>query len=137
MKSPSTTMPPRPAVQTTLDAVFGVKSKRVDAEVAAASGSTPAKKRRKVSERYFPPRRSFVNGYSSMRCSDSEEVTTVVETVAEEPIPPTGDEVVDGINNLEKDTMHESWYNALQGEFRKPYFKNVCASATPFSLFLT
>jgi hypothetical protein len=52
-------------------------------------------------------------------------VTTVVEAVVEETFPPTGDETVDFINNLEKDTMHESWYKALQGEFRKPYFKNV------------
>jgi uracil-DNA glycosylase len=62
-----------------------------------------------------------------MGCSNSEEVTTVVEPAAEESIPPTGDEVVDSINNLEKDTMHESWYEALQGEFQKPYFKNVRA----------
>lgn len=63
---------------------------------------------------------------------DSEEVTTTVETVvetaAEEPIPATGDEVVDGINNLEKNTMDATWYTALQGEFKKPYFKNVRAS---------
>jgi hypothetical protein len=63
-----------------------------------------------------------------MQWSDSEEVTTVVETATEEPILATGDEVVDGINNLEKDTMHESWYKALQGEFKKPYFKNVRVS---------
>lgn len=63
-----------------------------------------------------------------MRCPQSEEVATVVETVAEEPIPTTGDEIVDGINNLEKDTMDASWYKALQGEFKKPYFKNVGAS---------
>jgi len=69
--------------------------------------------------------------------SDSEEVETVAETVAKEPIPSTGDEVVDGVNNLEKDTMHESWYKALQGEFQKPYFKNVCASTISFSLVLT
>lgn len=62
-----------------------------------------------------------------MPCSVSEEVTTVVDTVAEEPIPATGDEITDGINNLEKDTMHESWYKALQGEFKRPYFKNVRA----------
>jgi len=37
----------------------------------------------------------------------------------------TGDEVVDGINNLEKNTMDATWYKALQGEFKKPYFKNV------------
>lgn len=47
-------MPPRAAVQTTLDAAFGVRPKRGVAEVIAASGSTPAKKRRKVSERYLP-----------------------------------------------------------------------------------
>ena len=62
-----------------------------------------------------------------MQYPNSEEVTTVVEAVAEEPAPATGDEVVDGINNLEKDTMHESWYKALQGEFKKPYFGNVRA----------
>lgn len=72
-----------------------------------------------------------------MRCPDSEEVTTVVETAAEEPTPATGDEIVDGINNLEKDTMHESWYKALQGEFRKPYFKDVRAFAMLFSSVLT
>ncbi|KAF9650838.1 uracil-DNA glycosylase [Thelephora ganbajun] len=60
-----------------------------------------------------------------MRYSDSEEVTNVVKIVAEEPLPRTGDGVVDGINSLEKDTMHESWYKALQGEFQKPYFKNL------------
>ena len=49
---PTTTMPPRAVMQTTLDAVFSVKSKRSAAEIAAAAGSTPAKKRRKVSERY-------------------------------------------------------------------------------------
>jgi len=88
-----------------LDAVFGVKKKRGGSEVAEASGGMPAEKRRKVSE--------------------SEKVTTLVEAVAEEDIPSTGDEVVDAINNLEKDTMHESWYKALQGEFQKPYFKNL------------
>ncbi|KAF9792244.1 uracil-DNA glycosylase [Thelephora terrestris] len=98
-------MSPRAATQTTLDAVFGVNRKRGAAEVATASGSVPAEKRRKVSE--------------------SEEVSTVVEPAAEESIPPTGDEVVDFIDNLEKDTMHESWYEALQGEFQKPYFKNL------------
>jgi len=61
--SPTTTMPPRPAVQTTLDAVFGVKTKRSAAEIVAASDSTHAKKRRKVSERYPSLRRSFVGGY--------------------------------------------------------------------------
>ena len=63
-----------------------------------------------------------------MQYTDSEEVTTIVEPVADEHIPSTGDEVVDAINNLEKATMHESWYKALQGEFQKPYFKNVRAS---------
>jgi hypothetical protein len=63
-----------------------------------------------------------------MQSSNSEEVTTVIEAAAEEFIPPTGDEVVDGINNLEKETMHESWYKALQEEFQKPYFKDVRAS---------
>lgn len=50
----TTIMPPRAPVQSTLDAVFGVKakSKRSAAELVAASGSTPARKRRKVSERY-------------------------------------------------------------------------------------
>jgi hypothetical protein len=33
--------------------------------------------------------------------------------------------------------MHESWYEALQGEFKKPYFKNVCASAILSSSVLT
>ena len=69
--------------------------------------------------------------------SDSEEVTTVVETIAKEPIPSTGDEIVDGINNLEKDTMHESWYKALRGEFQKPYFKEVCGPTISFFLVLT
>ena len=54
-------------------------------------------------------------------------MTAVVDDVAEEPTPATGDETVDGISGLEKDTMHESWYKALQGEFKKPYFKNVRA----------
>jgi hypothetical protein len=36
-----------------LDAVFGVNLKRGAAEVATASGSVPAEKRRKVSERYY------------------------------------------------------------------------------------
>lgn len=62
-----------------------------------------------------------------MRYYNSEEATTVVEAVTEERTPSTGDEVVDAINDLEKDTMHASWYNALQGEFQKSYFKNVCA----------
>lgn len=62
-KSPLTSMPPRVPVQSTLDAAFGVRPKRSVAEVAAVSGSTPAKKRRKVSERYHLPRRSFVGGY--------------------------------------------------------------------------
>jgi len=72
-----------------------------------------------------------------MRCPSSQEVTTLAEAVAEESSPATGDEVVDGINNLEKDTMHESWYKALQGEFQKAYFKNVRASAMLSSLVLT
>lgn len=43
-----------------MDAVFGVKLKRGAAEVATASGSVPAEKRRKVSERYPFPRHSLV-----------------------------------------------------------------------------
>lgn len=72
-----------------------------------------------------------------MQCSDSEEITTVVEAIAEERTPPTGDEVVDAVSNLEKDTMHESWYKALQGEFQKPYFKNVGALVPSSSFLLT
>lgn len=98
-------MPPRTAVQTTLDAVFSVKRKRTAAGVASASTSVPAEKRRKVSQ--------------------SEEVITPVETASEESIPATGDEVVDSINNLEKETMHDSWHRALQGEFQKQYFKDL------------
>jgi len=56
-------MPPRVVVQTTLDAAFGVRSKRGIAEVAMASGSTPAKKRRKASERYPFPQSPFVDSY--------------------------------------------------------------------------
>lgn len=62
-----------------------------------------------------------------MRCFDSEGVTTLVKAAPEESIPATGDEVVDSINNLEKGTMDESWYRALQGEFQKQYFKDVRA----------
>ena len=61
--APLTTMPPRPAVQSTLDAAFSVKSKRSIAEVVAASGSTPAKKRRKVSERYLSSPHPSVDSY--------------------------------------------------------------------------
>ena len=58
--SSTATMPPRAAVQTTLDTVFAVKQKRSAAEVAAASGGTPMNKRRKVSKGYTFPRRSLV-----------------------------------------------------------------------------
>jgi hypothetical protein len=47
-------MPPRAKLQTTLDTAFGVKLKRSAPEVVAATGSVPAKKRRKVSERCVP-----------------------------------------------------------------------------------
>lgn len=124
---PLVTMPPRVTAQTTLDAVFNVKPKRRAAEIAAASGSIPAEKRRKVSERYLLHGLclSFLRCYRFTQFSNSEEVKTVVEAITEESIPSTGDEIVDSINNLEKDTMDEGWYKALQGEFKKPYFKSV------------
>ena len=36
-----------------------------------------------------------------------------------------GPDIKHAIENLERDTMGESWYAALQGEFKKPYFHKV------------
>jgi hypothetical protein len=55
-------------------------------------------------------------------CSDAP--TTVVE----DPVA-TGEDVESALAKLEQETMHESWYNVLEGEFGKPYFKKVSITA--------
>lgn len=89
-QAPSVTMPPRAAVQTTLDAVFGVKLKRSAAEVAAASDSTPAKKRRKVSERCISPRRSLLQASDSCNAPIVRRLLPLLKPQQRSPSPRLG-----------------------------------------------
>ena len=58
------------------------------------------------------------------RYTYSDEPTTVVE----EPAFAAKD-IESALTNLEKETLHESWYNVLESEFQKPYFKKASNAA--------
>lgn len=67
---------------------------------ASTTTRVPAKKRRKV--------------------ESSDATTTTVDG------PAFSDEDVEAaLNDLEKDTLDESWYNVLEPEFKKPYFNKL------------
>lgn len=60
----------------------------------------------------------------------TETVTTVARTEKVEPVASTSTSQIEiplkvVLSTLEKDTMHPSWYNALEAEFSKPYFTKL------------
>ena len=55
----------------------------------------------------------------------SEALKNAVLVVGTRPNTADTTDIKHAIENLERDTMGESWYAALQGEFKKPYFHKV------------
>ena len=100
--------------------------------------SPPPKKRRKLdidnlsddSQRYDEPQLSshcFLSAYCLGRVrvvkKTSEALKSAIEVV--EMRSNTATDIKHAIENLERDTMGEGWYAALQGEFKKSYFRKV------------